>query len=240
MRAFGDYVEEEDAASAIAARDYKDARDIVAVTPKPNQRFFDQETNQWCVIDNDGVKRVIDQSFAPKAQTVDVRNLTTNEEISGTLQHKKSGGYSLNYQNPVIVPKEPIVVKTDNTPSVGLGVLDDGTTHTLGGAHDAVVAFMAGQGDAAGSIAASETTAPTLRGSSSGTNQVPSLASLYGIRRFTPIETERLQGLDDDWTRWRDDGKEQSDAQRYAQCGNGGAVPVLKWIGERIMAYEED
>lgn len=89
-------------------------------------------------------------------------------------------------------------------------------------------------------LAISETTAPTLRGSSSGTNQVPSLASLYGIRRFTPIETERLQGLPDDWTRWRDDGKEQSDAQRYAQCGNGGAVPILHWLGKRIMAYEED
>lgn len=34
--------------------------------------------------------------------TVDCRNLTLNRGISGTLQCKSEGGYSLNYQNPVI------------------------------------------------------------------------------------------------------------------------------------------
>jgi DNA (cytosine-5)-methyltransferase 1 len=33
--------------------------------------------------------------------SIDCRNLYENEEISGTLQCKASGGYSLNYQNPV-------------------------------------------------------------------------------------------------------------------------------------------
>jgi len=33
--------------------------------------------------------------------SVDCRNLYENKELSGTLQHKGSGGYSLNYQNPV-------------------------------------------------------------------------------------------------------------------------------------------
>ena len=32
---------------------------------------------------------------------VDCRNLQENDELSGTLQTKESGGYSLNYQNPV-------------------------------------------------------------------------------------------------------------------------------------------
>lgn len=84
-----------------------------------------------------------------------------------------------------------------------------------------------------------EDVAPTLR-SGQGGEGVGVISRMFGIRRFTPIETERLQGLPDDWTRWRDDGKEQSDAQRYAQCGNGGAVPILHWLGNRIMAYEED
>ena len=35
------------------------------------------------------------------AHAVDVRNLNETEELSGTLQSKASGGYSLNYQNPV-------------------------------------------------------------------------------------------------------------------------------------------
>ncbi len=35
------------------------------------------------------------------AQAVDVRNLRETKELSGTLQAKENGGYSLNYQNPV-------------------------------------------------------------------------------------------------------------------------------------------
>jgi hypothetical protein len=35
------------------------------------------------------------------ATTVDCRNLCENEELSGTLQCKQTGGHSLNYQNPV-------------------------------------------------------------------------------------------------------------------------------------------
>ncbi len=35
------------------------------------------------------------------AQAVDVRNLRETEELSGTLQAKENGGYSLNYTNPV-------------------------------------------------------------------------------------------------------------------------------------------
>jgi DNA (cytosine-5)-methyltransferase 1 len=35
-------------------------------------------------------------------QAVDVRDLALTDEISGTLQAKKTGGYSLNYQNPIL------------------------------------------------------------------------------------------------------------------------------------------
>jgi hypothetical protein len=34
--------------------------------------------------------------------SIDCRNLMLNEEVSGTLQSKNSGGYSLNYINPVL------------------------------------------------------------------------------------------------------------------------------------------
>ena len=38
------------------------------------------------------------------AAAVDVRNLVLGREVSGTLQAKNGGGYSLNYINPVMVP----------------------------------------------------------------------------------------------------------------------------------------
>ncbi len=53
-----------------------------------------------------------------------------------------------------------------------------------------------------------------------------------GIRRLTPTECERLQGFPDGWT----DG--QSDSVRYRQLGNAVAVPVVEWIGKRIMQAE--
>lgn len=63
-----------------------------------------------------------------------------------------------------------------------------------------------------------------------------------GVRRLMPIECERLQGLPDDWTKHgrKSDGTtyEQSDSARYRMIGNGGAVPVVEWIGRRIMMQE--
>lgn len=38
--------------------------------------------------------------------SVDCRNLETNTELSGTLQTKETGGWSLNYLNPVIYENE--------------------------------------------------------------------------------------------------------------------------------------
>jgi len=63
------------------------------------------------------------------------------------------------------------------------------------------------------------------------------------IRRFTPRECERLQGFPDDWTKipWKGkDAEDCPDSHRYKACGNSMAVPVMKWIGERINKQEND
>lgn len=57
-----------------------------------------------------------------------------------------------------------------------------------------------------------------------------------GVRRLTPLECERLQGVPDFWTLITYRGKPAPDGPRYAAIGNGFAVPVVRWIGERIMA----
>lgn len=53
------------------------------------------------------------------------------------------------------------------------------------------------------------------------------------IRRFTPLECERLMGFPDNYTLV--DG--WTDTTRYQAIGNSWAVPVVKWIGRRI--YEQ-
>ena len=69
-------------------------------------------------------------------------------------------------------------------------------------------------------------TSPTVsRQWGTGGNNVP----FVGVRRLMPIECERLQGFPDGWT----DG--QSDSARYRQLGNAVAVPVVEWIGKRIV-----
>ena len=60
--------------------------------------------------------------------------------------------------------------------------------------------------------------------------------TIMQVRRLTPVECERLMGWPDDHTRWRADGKEQADTNRYKQCGNGVATPVAKWIAHHIRA----
>ena len=62
------------------------------------------------------------------------------------------------------------------------------------------------------------------------------------IRRLTPVECERLQGFPDNHTRipWR--GKpaaECPDSPRYKAIGNSMAVPVMRWMGERIKQVNQ-
>jgi DNA (cytosine-5)-methyltransferase 1 len=93
--------------------------------------------------------------------------------------------------------------------------------------------------------------------------QTPAIAG-NGVRRLTPRECERLQGFPDDYTRIpvkilkrmpktkhfhrypdlygrNDDGtwtKYAADGPRYKALGNSMAVPVMRWIGERIAMVE--
>ena len=61
------------------------------------------------------------------------------------------------------------------------------------------------------------------------------VSSTLRPRQLTPLECERLQGYPEDHTRWRADGSEQSNAQRYKQVGNGVTTPVARWVGEQLM-----
>ena len=67
------------------------------------------------------------------------------------------------------------------------------------------------------------------------------------VRRITPMECERLQGLTDNFTQYREElelednrwiktGKvvEVKDGPRYRMLGNGITAHVLEWIARRI------
>ena len=61
----------------------------------------------------------------------------------------------------------------------------------------------------------------------------PTVMQSMAVRRLTPRECERLQGFPDDYTAIPN----AADGPRYKALGNSMAVPVMKWIGERINNY---
>lgn len=67
-------------------------------------------------------------------------------------------------------------------------------------------------------------------------NAIPGLLSGLSVRRLTPRECERLQGVPDDWTLTPNaKGKPMADGPRYKMLGNSFAVTVIHWIGEQIQ-----
>ena len=74
-------------------------------------------------------------------------------------------------------------------------------------------------------------TSNTLTRAGVGTNALQNMR----VRRLTPIECERLQGFPDNYT----NTPTSSDSTRYKALGNSMAVPVMKWIGERINEVEK-
>jgi len=127
---------------------------------------------------------------------------------------------------------------SDLSPTIRAGNHDK--SHANSGQPPAIAyAFKAGQGAKAGGIGYAEEQSPTLTSACSGTNLAPAVMHGVSVRRLTPIECERLQGFPDNHTLigWRGKNADECpDGPRYKAIGNSMAVPVMRWIGERIAA----
>lgn len=105
------------------------------------------------------------------------------------------------------------------------------------GAHPPTIAF-----DCKGSQVqtATDGSHPTLRSMNhSGSHQnagghAAVLVPGWAVRRLTPKECERLQGFPDGHTAIERKGKLAADGPRYKAIGNSMAVPVMRWILERM------
>lgn len=254
---------QEDSGDAVgsAGRDYR-VFDITGATSNsmksrtPDSCFREQTVAR--TLDTFSGSPECNQGGNVVAYSVDCRNMRLAEEISGTLQAKENGGYSLNYQNPVVYDARgngdgkivPTLTGdhenrvTDYTAlAVGNGQLNQiymtDTAGTLTCSHDQqmICAFMGGQGAKAGGIGYSETVSPTLKAAPSGNNTVPDIAywlkkaRRYFVRRLTPLECCRLQGFPD----WWEDGVSGSDSARYRMWGNGMALPCVLYVMEGIV-----
>jgi site-specific DNA-cytosine methylase len=132
---------------------------------------------------------------------------------------------------------EPIAIRTANTSSNGHGFSDE-TAYTLDrtqGQAIAVDLYNQSVSDTNQTLSSSATDA-----SHQGAVIVPKVS--MAVRRLTPVECERLQGFPDNFTRipWRNKpANECPDGPRYKALGNSMAVPVMRWIGERIQQFED-
>lgn len=107
----------------------------------------------------------------------------------------------------------------------------------LGAANPVAVSLRGREGG--GTAELSGEVAPAMRASKGGGDK-PHALMLQAVRRFMPVECERLMGVPDGYTAWGidDDGHriELADGPRYKIIGNGIGDPHGYWLGERVAA----
>ena len=112
----------------------------------------------------------------------------------------------------------------------GIGVSDSNTMYTLTKTDVHAVFCDTYNGTIQGNVAA------TMTADMAGpTHSGPKVMQNMAVRRLTEVECERLQGFPDNYTNIRENCPSGA---RYKALGNSMAVPVMRWIGERINNYE--
>jgi len=110
---------------------------------------------------------------------------------------------------------------------------DSNLPTSIGAKNPTAIAYNITFCDSNGGLYVNETqVSSTLTQSGIGTNIV-----CRGVRRLTPVECERLQGFDDNYTDipWKENSH-SPDSARYKALGNSMPVSVMRWIGERIRS----
>jgi len=239
MTAFGEY-ETDGTASAMKARDYKDAPDLIScaeVSPcmtaggAPFERTGNERTECEAIV------AIRTDQTNGQAVGVGIGGSDVGYSLRATPSHsgdKGDGGLNCSLA---------VAIRTAQTGSNGCGIGEDGAAYTLDQANgQAVGCFKGGQGAKAGSIGYDESVSPTLGAADSGSNRTPTLMQLMSVRRLTPVECERLMGFPDNYTAipWRGKPAEFCpDGPRYKALGNSWAVNCARWVGTRIQMVEE-
>ncbi len=165
------------------------------------------------------------------------------KEVAGTIEASlgRSRGAGTPMHNIV---QQPYTVANCLTQRMHKGInttLDEGQTPIIEAIpiHDQATRFAGKRGDKQDGkgngfgVGFPGEPAPTL---TKGDKHAVAYSS--AVRRLTPIECERLQGFADNYTNipWRK-AIDSPDGPRYKALGNSMAVPVMKWIGERIKLH---
>lgn len=258
MVAFGEYASD-GTASAMKARDYKDATDLVAIAHvpcMPTLRSGGGSTASHGAVSGDSK----DEYIVPVCTTGSVTHTLTAEGFDASEDGTGRGTPVIAFNpNQVTSPTnrsriepgdpcptltkfgEPTCVafhsnaQADQLPTSSR---DTRVTDALTCSQTAAVAIsVALRGrEGGGTAELGDEIAGCLRASSGGGDK-PHVLTATAVRRLTPVECERLQGFPDNHTQipWRKKPADQCpDGPRYKALGNSMAVPVMRWIGQKI------
>jgi DNA (cytosine-5)-methyltransferase 1 len=260
MRAFGDY-EVDGTASAMKARDHKDATDLV-IQAQGADVYNGEVTGDTAATVTSATG--IANASGPKVMYETGQGYWQEGEHSGCLRAEGENRPSrpsnvICSWNGDVTPKsseDVSVTLRSQQGGEGVGVAtfdargngDGDTSCTLTGDHQSRVTDYT-------SLALQQDNPqmnPTLDIVDGET--VEGMCEMRGatmVRRLTPMECERLQGFPDGWTskrmelelegnEWKPTGKveEQKDGPRYRQMGNAVSVPVAEYIGRRMASNQ--
>jgi DNA (cytosine-5)-methyltransferase 1 len=164
-----------------------------------------------------------------------------NSEVSGTIRANPGSGWRSDG-----TPVEPVVISITSQPSnikdVAYCAETTGTL-TVGGHSCAGHQHRMGDNSFLVAPIINASNDPLVPPQSSQVTQNGNIMNqvVMRVRRLTPVETERLQGFPDNWSKIPWKGKPADlcpDGPRYKACGNSMAVPVMRWIGEQIALVE--
>ena len=166
-------------------------------------------------------------AYDPTTETLPVTGFDAyNNQVTGEVSKTIDTGQDYHHV--------PIAFGAQNSASQGDSVSTE-VTPTLDKSKTPAVAFQ----PTADCLTAAYAT--KWNGNASATNGSLFAAQSSAVRRLTPTECERLQGFPDNFTQipWRNKLAEDCpDGPRYKAMGNSMAVPVMRWIGERIQMVE--
>jgi DNA (cytosine-5)-methyltransferase 1 len=223
MVAFGEYVDD-GTASAMKARDYKDATDLVAQPIPLDMRNAGRDPEKHDEMNRQGVG---------VGEPGDPAHTVTSAFVHAVAQPIIGG---VDYENNAHGPDDVTGPLLKGSPTGGGRPLPAIALQSMAVAQPIVAMRESGLG-----YWMEDTVAGTLdanMGMSGHANRpaVMTVPQAVAVRRLTPVECERLQGFPDGYTNipWRKKD-ESPDGPRYKALGNSWAVPVVAWIGKRIQ-----
>jgi DNA (cytosine-5)-methyltransferase 1 len=254
MVAFGEY-SDDGSASAMKARDYKDATDLVAqVISIQDVRPIEKAQNGrgW---NDDGTAYTVD-THATQGVAQPIAFHPTQDPISSIDGTTHGLGCGSSGGQASVAIAQPINIyggnKRADRPEGGFYVrINEDTSKTLDAATGLNPTCSQG-GTAVMQPIPFDTTQITSPANYSKPQagdpchplaagaHAPAVIQTMQVRRLTPVECERLQGFPDNYTDIKAKNKPTPDGPRYKALGNSWAVPVVNWIGQRIAQQLKD